>query len=265
MEKPRNSFSDNSPDIWSGFLPKPMLEGHKYDRGHVAIFGAPELTGATRLAASACSRIGAGLVSVLANKCADIYRITLPADIMVRSCNPGELKSVNVMLGGSGGIERTHQSALLENHEKCARVFDADAIPDYSNFRFLDAGCVLTPHEGEFARSFPNVSGSRQEKALEAAKTCGATVVLKGAHTVIAGSNGRVVVNNHAGPYLAKAGTGDVLAGMIAGLLAQGMSIFEASCAAVWMHGEAALRFGPGLIASDISDQVPAILKDLLG
>ena len=101
--------------------------------------------------------------------------------------------------------------------------------------------------------------------AFEAAKACGAIVVLKGFKTIIAAPNGRIIVNSHASPYLAKAGTGDVLAGMITGLIAQGMPGFEASCAAVWIHGEAALRFGPGLIASDISGLVPEILKELMG
>jgi hydroxyethylthiazole kinase-like uncharacterized protein yjeF len=255
----------NGPDIWSEAIPRPATDGHKYDRGHVLIFGAPKLTGATRLAAASCSRIGAGLVSVLAPLNGDIYRATLPADIMVRDEMPSDRARINVALGGSGGLLIEHRDALLDNYFQTFRVFDAGAIPKSSDFSFLDGGCVLTPHDGEFARSFPEISGSREQMATKAARTSGAIVMLKGSQTMIAHPDGRTVVNDHASPYLAKAGAGDVLAGMVAGLIAQKMPIFEACCAAAWIHGEAAIRFGPGLIASDIPDLIPGILRNLLG
>jgi NAD(P)H-hydrate epimerase len=122
---------------------------------------------------------------------------------------------------------------------------------------------VLTPHDGEFIRLFGEMPGTREDRALAAARLSRAVVVLKGAQTVIAHPDGRVVVNDHSSPYLATAGAGDVLAGMTLGLLAQGMPAFEASCAAVWIHGEAALRFGPGLVAPDIIEQIPGILREL--
>jgi hydroxyethylthiazole kinase-like uncharacterized protein yjeF len=254
----------NGPDFWLDVFPHPRPNGHKYDRGHALIFGAPELTGATRLAAGACSRIGAGLVTVLAPMSPDVYRFTLPADIMVREKIPSDLTKINVVLGGSGGLLLEHRDALLDNLFQTPRIFDADAIPGAKEFSYLDENCVLTPHDGEFARSFSDLGGAREEMAVLAAKAAGAVIVLKGAKTIVAHPDGRMIVNDHASPYLAKAGTGDVLAGMITGLIAQKMPIFEACCAAVWMHGEAAIRFGPGLIASDIADLIPKILSDLL-
>lgn len=264
MENELSSVIFNMVDIWLDAFPRPALDGHKYNRGQALIFGAPLLTGATRLAAGGCSRIGAGLVSILANGNGDIYRSTLDADIMVNDTQSVNAEKVSVVLGGSGGMHDAHYHALLDNEYDCPRVFDADAIPHPQDFEKLDSQCVLTPHEGEFALKFPHLSGDKVEMAVSAAKATGAIVVLKGAETIIAHPDGRKVVNDHASPYLAKAGTGDVLAGMITGLIAQDMPIFEACCAAVWMHGEAGKRFGAGLIASDIIDLIPVILSDIL-
>ncbi|RZV43615.1 MAG: NAD(P)H-hydrate dehydratase, partial [Acidimicrobiales bacterium] len=192
------------------------------------------------------------------------YRTALPADIMVRETMTSLSSKIAVTLGGPGGLLVEHRDAILDNVLKSNRVFDAGAIPVKSDFYYLDESCVLTPHEGEFAKVFPRLSGPLINKAAMAAQESGAIVVLKGPRTHIAHPDGRIVVNEHASPYLATAGTGDVLAGMIAGLIAQGMPNFEACCAAVWIHGEAARRFGPGLIASDIPDIIPQILADLL-
>ena len=124
---------------------------------------------------------------------------------------------------------------------------------------------MLTPHEGEFARAFPQLKGSREDKATEAAKTIGAHIVIKGASTIIAAPDGNTITNQHASPHLATAGSGDVLAGMILGLLAQGMDVFLASAAAVWIHGDVSISIGRGLVASDIPAQIPASLKKLFG
>ncbi|WP_371158106.1 NAD(P)H-hydrate dehydratase [Jannaschia sp. 2305UL9-9] len=248
----------NVPDLWGDRLPRPTTEGHKYDRGHAVLLGAPELTGATRLAAGACSRIGCGLVTVLARARGDVYRMTLAPDIMVTDAVPD---SGDVLLGGPGGIAPEDLSGMLAARDMRARVFDAGAIPGPDGFDDLDDTCILTPHTGEFARRFGSAG---QGAAQRVAADSGAVVVLKSARTVIAGPDGRLVVNEHASPYLAKAGTGDVLAGLIAGLAGQGMAPFDAACAAVWIHGEAGRRIGPGLIAGDIADRVPAILGDLL-
>ena len=251
----------NSPDLWQSALPVPGGDDNKYHRGYVAIYGAPELTGATRLAASACNRIGAGLVSVVAEANADIYRTNLPPDIMVPAIRPAK---ATVALGGSGGISDAHFNDILNAHHLSARIFDADALPVDFRFDHIDHRCILTPHYGEFERVFGPVNDDPAAAALYAAQQSRAHVVLKSARTIIASPDGRLAANEHVSPYLAKAGTGDVLAGLIAGLVAQNMPLFLAASAAVWMHGEAAIRYGPGLIASDIPDMMPAILRDLL-
>lgn len=245
----------NTPDLWRAHMPKPAKGAHKYTRGHAVICGAQELTGATRLAAEACARIGAGLVTVLCTKkTAAIYRSSLPAHILVRDNLKWRDERVTAQLYGPGGLP-----CKLPSSFEIPTVLDAEAL--YHLPKKLGPGTVLTPHEGEFTKPFPELKGSREERAREVAEKTGAIIVLKGAETVIAGA-GQVVVNTHAGPYLATAGTGDVLAGMITGLLAQEMQPFLASCAAVWMHGECALRFGPGLVAGDLPSLIPDVLKD---
>jgi hydroxyethylthiazole kinase-like uncharacterized protein yjeF len=262
------TITENEPANWSEILPVPRVDGHKYDRGHALIFGAPLLTGATRLAASACSRMGAGLVTVHAGEKADIYRCTLPADIMVTEADPANLRKVTGVLAGPGGIDPDQQRVIFANPWNGVRVFDADCLPRQDDFQLIDQRCILTPHAGEFCRMFPdladNLKVSREACAAEAAKRCGAIIVLKGQQSIIAEPSGAIVVNRHASPYLAKAGTGDVLAGMITGLVTQGMASFEAACAAVWMHGDAGRRIGAGLVAGDIEGVLPALLKDLL-
>lgn len=254
----------NSPDLWADDLPLPARDGHKYDRGHAVIFAATHLTGATRLAAEACSRMGAGLVSVLASERADIYRMALPPDIMVSEGAVADMRNPSAVIAGPGGLAAVQRDEFY-NFSDCARVFDADAIPGLGEREILNEHCVLTPHEGEFARAFPDLDGERAERAAEAAHLTGAVIVLKGAETIIASPDGHLVVNEHASAWLAKAGTGDVLAGQIGGLAAQQMPVFEAACASVWIHGEAGLRTGPGLVAGDLAGQLPAIMSDLLG
>lgn len=253
----------NMPDIWARHFEAIAGEANKYSRGHAVVFGAPELTGATRLAAGACSRIGAGLVTVLAKRRADVYRTSLPADIMVRDCAPDVLTHVSVMLAGPGGLEDTHRLAFNANALNVSRVFDASAIPDDCEAGALNAQCVLTPHEGEFRRAFPDLRGDKIDRALASSRLSGAVVVLKGPRTVIAHPDGRVVVNDRPNLYLAKGGTGDVLAGLLTGLVAQGFPTFDAACAAVWIHSEAGERLGPGLTACDLEHKIPEILKIL--
>lgn len=249
----------NTPDLWRAALKPPMQDTHKYDRGLALVYGAPALTGATRLAASSSARMGAGLVTVLAPpSISNVYRTSLPAHIMVREDLDWFDARVTVRLYGPGGIAQGVKIRLDR-----PAVLDADALrclPEILNDR-----CVLAPHEGEFERAFPDLAGSRTERAMLAARKTGAIIVLKGAETVIAHPDGRCVVNTHASPYLATAGSGDVLAGMIAGLCAQGVAPYEAACAAVWMHGDAALKFGAGLVASDLIDFIPVSLKEVLG
>jgi hydroxyethylthiazole kinase-like uncharacterized protein yjeF len=256
---------ENRPKLWADLLPVPSRDGHKYDRGHALIYAAPELTGATRLAASACMRIGAGLVTVVARHRADVYRASLPPSIMVRHKHPGMVKNMSAVLVGPGGVAAEHADIAFAEHDDCHHVIDADAIDVACHLKVAyGKPWVITPHQGEFDRVFPQLCGQREDRASEAARLTGAIVVLKGSSTIIAGPGGERVVSHHASPYLASAGTGDVLAGLITGLLAQSMPAFAACCVAVWVHAEAAKRFGPGLIASDIPDMVPSILTDLL-
>lgn len=255
------SIPENTPALWMDHFPRPAAQGHKYHRGFAAILGAPELTGATRLAAAACSRVGCGLVTVVAQARSDIYRATLPPDIMVQSGVP---QKATVLLGGPGGITQPQMQTLWEADHLHARVFDAGAIPAAQDMQRFDGRCILTPHTGEFERAFGPVGAQADAAARQLAARSGATVVLKSDRTVIASADGRALRNTHTSPYLAKAGTGDVLAGLIAGLVAQGMPHFEACCAAVWLHGEAGRLIGPGLIAGDIPEALPAILRALL-
>lgn len=254
----------NEPELWSSSLPRPAADGHKYDRGHAVIVGALELTGASRLAASSCSRIGAGLVTLVAEERGDVYRTCLPADIMVSEDVDAPRRSVTALLLGPGGLTSGAPSIVAATSAEATVVLDAGALGAHESLGARFAHRVLTPHEGEFAATFPDITGDRHDRALSAAERANAVVVLKGPETVIAEPGGRVVLNTHASPYLAKAGSGDVLAGMVTGLIAQGMKPFDASCAAVWMHGDVAARFGPGLIPDDLIDGLPAVLAALL-
>ena len=251
----------NSPKLWQDKLPVKGLDAHKYDHGHAVIYGAPALTGATRLAAAACARMGAGLVSVLCGSdVAAVYKAALPAHIMVRDDLDWWDDRVSARLYGSGGL------AVTPDFDRdVPTVLDADALKPEVLPKRLSSSYVLTPHEGEFARVFPDVDGTREERAVEAARIINAHVVLKGSRTVIADPDGRLVINENAPPTLATAGSGDVLAGMIAGLLAQGMPAFEASAAAAWLHGAAAEAFGAGLVASDLPNMLPRVLGGLIG
>lgn len=249
---------ENHPDLWLKTFPRKGLGGHKYDNGLVQVYGAPKLTGATRLASEACARIGAGLVAVVAPKgTEDVYRAALAPHILVYD-QEDQPERVAVRLYGPGGL-----GVKPDYKSDVPTVLDADALNDLP--AGLSENYVITPHEGEFVKAFPDIVGTKLDKARIAAMQIGAVIVLKGADTVIVHPDGRAVINAHASAVLATAGSGDVLAGMIAGLLAQGMPAFEASCASVWMHGEAALRFGPGLVASDLIDLIPEVLQEELG
>lgn len=247
---------ENNRALWSEYLPLKKPNGHKYDSGHVLVYGAAELTGATRLAATACARVGAGVVTVLAvKKVANVYRSSLPACILVRE-NWGYMsKTVTARVYGPGGL-----SVVPDYSSTLPTVLDADALCDLPEA--LSENYILTPHEGEFLKIFGKIKGNRAERAGQAARAINSIVVLKGPETVIAHPNGRIVINKNGSPYLATAGTGDVLSGMIGGLLAQGMPCFEASCAAVWMHSECANKIGGGLIADDILEAYNSVAFD---
>ena len=264
----------NAPAEWVGRFPWPRLDGHKYDRGHAMVLGGATMTGAARLAALAARRVGAGLVSIVAAREAiPIYASGQPGTIvMPLDAWPdllGDPRHNAVLIGpGAGAGETTRAAVLAALDAGKATVLDADAITSFAGdraalFAKLSDRCVLTPHEGEFRRLFPAAQGGKVERARAAAREAHAVVLLKGPDTVIAAPDGRAAINTNAPPELATAGSGDVLAGMVLGLTAQGMTAMDAACAAVWLHGDAAAAFGAGLIAEDIVDALPPAIARL--
>ncbi len=267
----------NIPALFLPYLPTPAPEGNKYTRGHAIILGGPmECSGAARIAAKNTLRIGAGLVSISCDSASlPIYAAACEA-VMVKPIASiedfveliGDDRVTCVLLGPGAGVN-AHTKACVEAallaRKPC--VLDADALSVFERtphllFELIESPCILTPHEGEFARLFGAVH-DRAAQALEAAQRSGAVVVLKGFETIIAEPDGRLALNQNATPYLATAGSGDALAGLCTGLLAQGMPAFEAACAGVWIHAEVARNFGAGLIAEDIEQGVAGVLKTL--
>lgn len=284
---------ENAPSLWLESFPIPAVDTHKYRRGHVGVFsGGPPATGAARLSALAAARSGAGAVTVLSPANAVQVNAAHLTSIMLKKADSiGDVKdfiggrrpSAFVLGPGFGVGEKTRDFALgvLANEERQdgrvdGLVLDADGISSFRDTpkvlfeaarRPNAPALVLTPHEGEFARLFADIAGdknlSKLAKARAAAAGAGAIVVYKGADTVIAAPDGRAAINGNGGPWLATAGSGDVLSGIIAGFLAQGMPAFEAACAAVWIHAEAGSRFGPGLIAEDLPLALVPVLREL--
>ena len=267
---------ENGPDIWGRRFPWPKADAHKYDRGHaVVVSGSLGKGGAARLAARGALRVGAGLVTIacppdgLIEHAAHVNAIMSSAFNDLDEILIDERKNA-VLLGPGCGIgEKTRTDVLtaLRGRDRC--VVDADGLSSFEHhpealFDGLGPQCILTPHEGEFRRLFPDLGrGDKPSRALAAAERAGAVIVLKGADTVIAKPCGAYVINSLASPFLATAGSGDVLAGLLVGLLAQGVDAFDAACAGAWLHGAAACRFGPGLIAEDITELLPAVLREL--
>lgn len=263
----------NVPALWQEDLPRPTLAGNKYHRGHAVVVGGEEMTGAARLAAESARRSGAGLVTIAAAPSVHaIYASGRPGTIVARIADDAALQALcsdprrNALLIGPGaGVSaETRQRVLMLLGLAKPCVLDADALTVFRDdpqrlFAAIKGPCVLTPHEGEFARLFPD-AGDKLTRARTAAARSGAVIVLKGADTVIAASDGRATINANAPAELATAGSGDVLAGIALGLLAQGVPAFAAAAAAVWLHGHAAAAFGPGLIAEDLIDALPQAL-----
>ncbi|MEN5145618.1 NAD(P)H-hydrate dehydratase [Brevundimonas diminuta] len=268
----------NSPSEWRDLLPRPGADTHKHVRGRLGVVSGDMLsTGAARLAARAGLRIGAGLVKVFCPPdAAPVLAPTLEAVMLAAFATPDQLQALAdpmdaVVIGPAAGLnDGTALNLAALARTGAALVVDADALTLFRDrpeqlFGWLDRDDVLTPHEGEFERLFPGLLADmgREDAAQEAARRAGAVVVLKGAATVIAAPDGRLTVNEEGSPWLATAGSGDVLSGMIGGLVAQHMDSFDAARAAVWMHSEAARRFGAGLIAEDLPQGIPAVLAAL--
>jgi NAD(P)H-hydrate epimerase len=268
----------NAPALWQRHLQRAERGDHKYARGHATILGGAIATGAARLAALAARRAGAGLVTIAAPHSAmAVYQSAEAGNLIVDCDDAGafarlledERRNAILVGPGSGVGERTRAAALSALATRRSVVLDADGLTVFAQdpsglFAAIDGPALLTPHEGEFRRLFPDLAGGRDkvDRARQAALRSGATVLLKGPDTVIAAPDGRAVVNVHASPGLATAGSGDVLAGIASGLMAQGLSPLAAGAAAAWLHGECALGFGlPGLIAEDLAPRIPRALQ----
>lgn len=277
----------NGPDLWDCDFPRLDAVSHKYTRGHVLALSGPAFkTGAIRLAARAALRVGAGLVTIASPTAAMPENAAHLTAIMLTPCETADDlddllvdERLNVILAGPGmgSGEATRERVAVAAGVGRSLVLDADALTSFKGqvdqlaSLIADGGgqAVLTPHSGEFGRLFADTDAvdpkaSKLERALRAASVAGAVVVLKGADTIVAAPDGRAAINDHATPYLGTAGSGDVLGGLVAGLLAQGMPAFEAACAAVWLHGDAGLRHGPGLIAEDLPEMMPRVLAGLV-
>lgn len=272
----------NAPGLWREQFPWPKIDGHKYSRGHALVVSGPAAhTGAARMGARAALRVGAGLVTVASPEDAlPVNAAHLTAVMLLSFDGASGLANIladkrknAVLLGPALGVgENSRRLVEAALGSGAAVVLDADAITSYADtpnelFGAIAANpgrpVVLTPHDGEFHRLFGDLSPCKLERARVAARRSGAIVVLKGPDTVVAAPDGRAAINENAPPWLATAGAGDVLGGFIVGLLAQGMPGFDAASAGVWLHGAAAAAFGPGLIAEDIPETLPAVLRTL--
>ena len=267
LEAVRPATWRNGPWLWR--VPAPGATDHKYTRGHATILGGAAMTGAARLAAAAARRVGAGLLTIAPAGRADIYRAEAAGVMVDESPVAHQLADPrrNAWLCGPGLGVDTARAALPELlAADRAVVVDADGLTACAGApERLRGASVLTPHAGEFARLFGPPGPDRLAAARAAATRTGAVVLLKGADTVIAAPDGRAAINDSAPPFLATAGAGDVLAGAITGLLAQGMAPFEAACAGAWLHGRAAALCGPGLIAEDLPPALRAAIGDVTG
>lgn len=280
--KPRTWL--NTPVLWAEHFPRPRVDGHKYARGHVVVVsGGLASTGAARLAARGALRAGAGLVTIASPREALAVNAAANLAVMVRPVDGAtelgdflsDPRRNAVVLGPGGGVGPAMRELVLAALAgERAVVLDADALTSFADepqaliaaLRAREGATLLTPHEGEFIRLFSYLCGkdqSKLERARAAAEQSGALILLKGPDTVVAAPDGRAAIAGNAPPSLATAGSGDVLAGIAAGCLAQGMPGFDAATAAVWLHGEAGVEAGPGLIAEDLPEVLPRVYRRL--
>jgi hydroxyethylthiazole kinase-like uncharacterized protein yjeF len=273
----------NEPEFWLRYFPRLRIDGHKYHRGHAVVVSGPmESTGAARLAARAALRVGAGLVTVATSKAAFYVNAAQLTAIMVAAFDgaQGLLEKLSdpritaALIGpGAGATAETRELVGATLTSETTVVLDADGLTAFSEapqelFTLIKqraAPTILTPHEGEFSRLFPELGNapSKLERARRAAEISGGVIVFKGPDTVVAAPDSLAAITESAPPWLATAGTGDVLAGLITGLSAQGMAALDAAVASVWIHGELARTFGPGLIAEDMAELLPGLLQRL--
>jgi NAD(P)H-hydrate epimerase len=267
---------ENGPGLWLDGYPWPQPQTYKYERGEVLVLGGAAITGASRMTALAASRAGAGMVTLAAPSPAwSVYATSLINAIVTafdglagwEALLADARRNVIAMGPGAGVGPATRAAVLAALATGRATVLDADALTSFAEapedlFRAIHGPCVMTPHAGEFMRLF-QVEGDKLDRTRAAARLSGAVVLLKGADTVIAAPDGRAIINANAPPQLATGGAGDVLTGIVAGLMAQGMAAFEAAAAGAWLHGAAAAAFGLGLVAEDLPDALPGVIQAL--
>jgi len=274
---PSITYYVNNPSLWGEFLKGPQPLDHKYTRGACLVVGNGCMPGAVRLASLAARRVGAGIVRLMCK--VDEYPIFATiawGEIVTPVATAQEFLDwtmsvrLNALLWGTGALphDSTREQALLLLSSKKPCVLDGGALSSFEGrtadlTSHLHENVILTPHEGEFQRLFPHLAflKNKAEKAQKAAIEAGAVIVLKGYDTIIASPQGELIINANAPATLATAGTGDVLAGLMAGLLAQDLPPFQAAAAGVWIHGEAASRRGLGLIAEDLPGEIPGVLQ----
>lgn len=255
-------------------LTEPDVHAHKYSRGQAIVWSGPPLrTGASRLAAQAALAVGAGLVTIVGERAALAEQAAQLTAIMLREAD-ADLSMIDsrvtALAIGPGAGDDIADTVCKLLDRGISTVLDADAITGFANdsirlFRHLNADDVMTPHAGEFARLFPDIKlDDRRQAATFAAQKSGAVVLLKGPETHVAAPDGRIAVNRHASPWLATAGSGDVLTGLICGLIAQGTPTFDAACIGVWLHGDIGVRGGAGLTADRMIGHIPLVLRGCL-
>ena len=272
---------ENGPDLWLAQYRWPHTNGYKGQRGHLMVVtGGSSQSGAARLSGRGGLRVGAGLVTLLSPPAAVLVNAAHLEAVMLKAFKDADAlseiaaKAQAVVIGPAAGVgESTRANTLALSKLGVALVVDADVFTTFKDdtgtlFAALSSYDVMTPHPGEFERVFPGLLKSSPERitaARQAARRAGAVVLLKGSDTVVAAPDGRAAVNTNSTPWLGTAGSGDVLAGLIGGLMAQGLPglRFEAACAGAWIHGAAGSAFGPGLISEDLPDLVPHVLKQL--
>lgn len=273
-----SDFLQNTPDLWKDKLPLPTAQSHKHNRGHLLIAGSRFMTGAPRLVARGARRMGCGVVYLaVPNEVVNIYKNDAPGNIIVRCEDSSSFRSViastepDAIVVGPGLKETDIARDIVQRalRSSIPTVIDAGGLGVYQKKvdrlkKAITGTAIVTPHMGEYKKLFGSDDKSHAERALSVAQYLKATVVFKGSHTYIASPDGRVAETERASPWLATAGTGDVLSGQVGTLLAQGMDPFLAACTAVWFHKRAADIFGPGLIAEDIAELLPKVWRELV-
>ena len=271
----------NSPNLWLRNFPWKKKKHHKYSRGKLIVIGGQiNMTGATILSAESALRVGVGSVKIVCSrKTLPIYSSKFPSSLKEVIINLSSLKkliikeknSVFLIGPGAGSNQKTKERTKLILKNSKYAIIDADALTCFKAkpgelYKLLDKNKIITPHIKEFHTIFPSISKkiSNYEKIIEASRLCECTIVLKGTNTLICSKLKKVVVNKHSSSELAVIGSGDVLSGIISSLLGKNkLNPFLSSCAGVWIHGDIAKKFGPGLIAEDIIKNIPKTLKKL--